>query len=184
LVLHAPFHCSCFVIVAFLYPHQPYLAPLVPNYPFAQVLLSSRTLLPRLPSLPPSTGKASLHRPCRFPAIALFHPCRPSPPAIVPCIRAPHRLPNDDKKGRVLSADVESRVHAHAHGLGWAEPGQKEELGQKERKRSGPSRWNSFSIFFFSKILNSTKVCLFHCELFRAPKMIKFLCSLSVLCTI
>jgi hypothetical protein len=50
-------------------------------------------------------------------------------------------------------------------GVGW--------LGQRKRG-AWAELMNGFSIFFFSKILNSADFCLFHCEITRAPKIIKF----------
>jgi hypothetical protein len=47
-------------------------------------------------------------------------------------------------------------------------------VGPEGERGSGPSWWNGFSIFLFSKILNSIDFCLFHCEITRAPKIIKF----------
>jgi hypothetical protein len=56
----------------------------------------------------------------------------------------------------------------------------KEKQARGKKGRSGMSLRMEFSNFCFSKILNSTSFCLFHCELFRAPKMIKiFVCYLG-----
>jgi hypothetical protein len=41
-----------------------------------------------------------------------------------------------------------------------------------ERVRKWAELEDGFSFLFFSKISNSTKFCLFHCELTRAPKII------------
>jgi hypothetical protein len=75
--------------------------------------------------------------------------------------------------------------------LGWAGrmrggPGERGREGRTSvQSRTGLVRVvKRKTIFFFSKIPNSTKFCLFLCELFRAPKMIKNFCSLFVLCNI
>jgi hypothetical protein len=44
----------------------------------------------------------------------------------------------------------------------------------REREREWAELMNGFSIFLFSKILNSADFCLFHCEITKAPKIIKF----------
>jgi hypothetical protein len=93
--------------------------------------------------------------------------------------------------GTRLSADAESC--ACGHRLGWAEPGRKEEQRTGKRREECACGWPmrsswaeqgeergsghevNFVLFsFFLKYQIVSVFCLFHCDLFRAPKIINF----------
>jgi hypothetical protein len=57
--------------------------------------------------------------------------------------------------------------------VGQGRAGEKK-LGRGERDRKWAERLDGFSFLYFSKIPNSISFCLFYCELFRAPKILKF----------